>query len=108
LFSVLVHFRRRRVGELTINKHGWSAGFTFSVSAGSAFPRQLARRSRNPRLHILRGRIDVAAEVELQILLLPSVLVELTVLSPAMVENCRSTESQPKTHRLRAAAGSWR
>jgi hypothetical protein len=40
---------------------GWSAGLTFCTTAAPASRRQLARRLRDHRLHVLRGGVDVAA-----------------------------------------------
>ena len=55
--------------------------------------RQLPRRRGDRRLHVLRGGVDVAVEIELQrdVACCPAMLVEVIESRPAIVENCFSS-----------------
>ena len=56
------------VGELSVrNRIGESAGLTFWNDGGDGMSgRQLPRGARDHRLHVLRGGVDVAVQIELQ------------------------------------------
>jgi hypothetical protein len=84
--------QRQRVGLHRQHQDGASAGLILRNVGGRQVGRQLAARGVDGGLHVQRGGVDVAVQVELQRdLRLPCALVDVICARPAISENWRSS-----------------